>query len=530
MVSIPALPSATPVGSGEVPYQPASGATARVRLDTLPAALNLPLKGLTRYYVDYTNGNDSNDGLSAGTAKKNLSAAVGSSRDIIVAPGFIQLAGTVTFNNITNCVVRGAGIGTQFVVNGNYDAIAITGFSYQCDFRDFSIVSFVARSSGAGINATATSTSLPHYRLNFNNILVQNTYSGMVVDTVQQSRWNNVRVECTSVGFMPGNGWTITRGVSLRFSHCTATSINSSHMGGYAKLLDSDCDTVTITGGEYARSALDCLALRNTLTTAAGHTGPRLVRITDTYTEASSAGNGLGIYSARDLRVTNLCTDQNALHGILAAGGTSISLISPWSALNQQHGIAVTGSGGDDPLVQVDIVSPDCLVNSQATNVTYDGISVTASGTPVTIIGGRSGDHLYTVTNHQRYGLDIGASTDYVSVMGLNLSGNTTDPIRDQSTGLNNDVRVAYSGWRLPYTFRPELLGGYTAAGASNDAYFFRATGSGKISKIAMQVNVQSGNISVGVCRGLPGGNAPTTRIATSGASPVLPPGIKRCH
>jgi hypothetical protein len=78
-------------------------------------------------------------------------------------------------------------------------------------------------------------------------------------------------------------------------------------------------------------------------------------------------------------------------------------------------------------------------------------------------------------------------------------------------------AKTLTGGWRLPYTFHPNTLGGYSAMFAANDAYYFRVVGSGPISKIAFIVQTQSGNISVAVLRGLPGDNAPSTRLATSG-------------
>ncbi len=70
-----------------------------------------------------------------------------------------------------------------------------------------------------------------------------------------------------------------------------------------------------------------------------------------------------------------------------------------------------------------------------------------------------------------------------------------------------NDPRAAASGT------------GNAALGAVNDAWWFRAEGKASaITKIAIQVGVQSGNISVGTATSAAGRANPTTRTQTSGA------------
>lgn len=63
--------------------------------------------------------------------------------------------------------------------------------------------------------------------------------------------------------------------------------------------------------------------------------------------------------------------------------------------------------------------------------------------------------------------------------------------------------------------------------GAANGAIYLRSRGSALISKIALHVSTQSGNICVGVYRGLGSGRSrvPDARIATSGAVSCPAPG-----
>jgi hypothetical protein len=528
---------ATPTADFVIPGQrPGGNPTRGVRIDTLqglavdaveagPVVLtdkttttNVALRGLTTYYVDYANGNDAWDGLSRGTPKKNLSTVIGSMRRIVLAPGFHQLSGTISIPSLQGLRIEGAAdYGSQLVVNGNYDAISISGLCDRITLRDLLIVSFVARASGAGVRMAASGS--PHAYMVMDHVKVQNTHDGIVIDNVQRSHFTRIDIEQTSSGFMAGNGLLMSRTVSTRFDNIVSVAIpGAGTIGGYACLIEYDCDTVSINGLEAARSAQASLAFSNSL--GVGHTGPRLVRINGAWIEASSS-NGVAIYSARDLHINGLCSDLNGLDGILVDGGTCIRITSPWVALNNRHGINVTGAGTQEALVQCTITDPDCTNNSQSTDNAYDGISITAAGTPVTVIGGRSGDHdpYGTVTNKQRYGLDIGASTNYVSIVGTELSLNKTDPIRNQSTGLNNSLRIKEAdSWGVPCTWEPALYSGVSAMSAANDALWFRVRGAGKVSKIAFMIGASSGNISVAVYRGPPGRNAPTTRIATSGA------------
>jgi hypothetical protein len=78
-------------------------------------------------------------------------------------------------------------------------------------------------------------------------------------------------------------------------------------------------------------------------------------------------------------------------------------------------------------------------------------------------------------------------------------------------------AKAPVGGWRLPHTYDPAMLVGYAGMAVANDAMYYRVRGSGVISKIAMIINVSSGNVSVAVLRGTPGLTTPGARIATSG-------------
>jgi hypothetical protein len=535
IASLTTLP--TPAADFVIPGQrPGGDPTRGVRIDTLQglavdaveagpvvladktATTNVALRGITTFYVDYANGNDAWDGLSRGTPKKNLSTVIGSFRRIILAPGFHQLSGTISIATLQGLCIEGAAeYGSILVVNGNYDAIAVSGLCDRITLKHMLIVSFVARASGAGLRIAAAGS--PHSMMELDHIKVQNTHDGVILDNVQRSHIGRIDIEQSAAGMMAGNGLLMTRVVSTQFGEIVSVAIpGAGTIGGYACLIDYDCDTVGIDRLEVGRSTLDNLAFGNSL--GVGHTGPRLVRIGKVWAEASSA-NGVAVYSCRDLEIGGLSSNLQGLDGLMLAGGHSIRIVAPLTALNNRYGINVAGGSSQEALKEVTIIAPDATNNSQASHNSYAGISVTASGTPVTIIGGRSGDHdpWGTVANKQNYGIDIGAGANYATIIGTDLTGNATAPIRNQSTGLNNHIQLReLDNWQVPHTWEPALYSGLSAMSAANDALYFRVHGAGPVSKIAFMVGNPSGNISVAVYRGLPGRNAPTTRIATSGA------------
>ena len=349
-------------------------------------------------HVDPESGRDTNTGSTWDSPKRTLYAALGTKRLVHAAPGDYQLDHPLGTADLRACTLIGAGPqNTQLVVTGDFDAINLPGSAVSCMFKAFSIVSFTARTAGAGINLTASDPDRPHYRLRFEDILVQNVGGdGVVADSLHQSRFRDVWCEA-SKSWWQGNGWTIHRSISVRLNDCTATSIEGAHMGGNACYLGADCDTIGIRGGEFARSTLDCIALRN----EDGHTGPRLVRISDTYTEASTSGNGIGIYAGRDIGISLPCTDQNT-DGILVAGGESIRILGPWSALNRHNGIYVDPEQGDDPLDPDSpmLVADDTTNNSQERDATYSGVATNpAQPHGAQVIGGVHHDHIGAYQN-----------------------------------------------------------------------------------------------------------------------------------
>lgn len=173
-----------------------------------------------------------------------------------------------------------------------------------------------------------------------------------------------------------------------------------------------------------------------------------------------------------NFKVTNLWAASN---GVLtnAAGvhfeGPSIdgvSLVSPISHNNKGHGIFLAGG------VNIDITSPQCFSNSQASSATYHGISVAAGVSKWSVVGGVSGAGGEFTGNIQGYGILInsGASTDY-RIIGTNVTGNVTGGISDGGTGTTKYI-IATPGARTANSGNGVITSGTSSAVVTHNLNF----------------------------------------------------------
>jgi hypothetical protein len=399
------------------------------------------IKSYTKLYVDYTNGNDANDGRSEGKAKKFLSSAIAAATPktcIVLADGFHQVLSEIVMASPDHIIIDAPGHGACLVVNGNFNAIKVTGAAVGCQFRNFKIVSFVQRTAGAGLNLIGTNgganatPGTPHSDIMIDNVFIQNTYEGIVLDNVHQTTVKDVKVYCTQLNWMT-NGIRLLASVSIDVDHPMAVGFVPGYMSGSALILDSDCDTIGVRNAELGGVSGDIFKLSNSLGTS-GHTGPRLVRVKGIWTEASPTGNGVAVYSGRDVEISGLCTDQ-CYNGVWVAGGSSIYFARMWNCLNMRHGVHVSSTGGHDTLDGVHFAPSDVFGNSQETANTYDGYHVDASITSVVEIeGGRSEDHLYATATKQRYGIWIGSGCTRTRARNVDCTNNQTGPALNNST------------------------------------------------------------------------------------------------
>lgn len=92
--------------------------------------------------------------------------------------------------------------------------------------------------------------------------------------------------------------------------------------------------------------------------------------------------------------------------------------------INRQEGILVVGAS------KISIMNPNLCGNGAFANNTYDGIYFFNSS-EWSINGGMSGDTVTDISNTQRYGVNIGGTSNKYQVIGMNLIGNQTGGLND---------------------------------------------------------------------------------------------------
>jgi hypothetical protein len=338
-----------------------------------------------------------------------------------------QLNTGIAINTRTDLTFWGNGTNaTSFVVNGNFNAFAFTGVCSRIKLKDLWIGSFVANSSGYGISVTGTSgVHSDHFY--FDNVVIQNTYNGAVFTYTDSVDINNFQVLQSISGAMQ-----FPMVIQESISYTIRNLLIEAYAGNFAQnglILNSDTDSIMITESQVLGSATDNILLQNTY--LGGITGPRLVRMVNVYSE-SSLGNGFSIMAGRDVRLLECHAAVNTLSGFSITGGTSVKIGGSLALQNGQHGF-YENTG--------EVEFSDCTSsnNSQTTDNTYHGI-VLASGSGTRVVGCRSGNFILSLANGQAYGMDLGATTDYLTISGNDLRSNKTAPLGAFSTGLNNQI------------------------------------------------------------------------------------------
>ena len=160
-------------------------------------------------------------------------------------------------------------------------------------------------------------------------------------------------------------------------------------------------------------------------------------------------------------KFVNLYCDSSA-KGAIWDKMVEIDLIAPWFSCGRVAGASAPGA----TYKTVDSIringgqSFNCglhgsLIEATARNVTHtnysfesnsatagdgvgDGLSIESGAVGCSVIGGKASNGLYP--GKQRYGIDIGAACVDHSVIGVNLKGNLTGSMRDQSTTTSKTI------------------------------------------------------------------------------------------
>lgn len=341
------------------------------------------------YYLDATNGLDTNDGLAQDRAWKNLSkitAATFSAGDNILLKkgetfaGFMQLANETGANG--NPIIVGAyGTGTDPIINasGQTRAIDIRNSASYITFQNLDIR-----------NATADSIFLftgTFTGLRFTDIKITSSTTGFNVNTASTTNtfFQNITVASTTTGFSfagPStndqlNNITLTGGLNaITFTNTATTTgliINgvtaSSTTGStitFRKLDNANLSNITIanSGGDaiFAQTAVTSSTFSNISITSSTNRGLRLDTLVSGVTISTSSMTG------------------NGTEGISIAGTGLVTLQTVTSSNNiAGSGLSYVGSSGSNLLIS----NSSFISNGNASNL-VNGVSISGSGTATT--------------------------------------------------------------------------------------------------------------------------------------------------
>lgn len=398
-------------------------------------------------YVDPA-GNDSNDGLSWGTAKATIAAAI---------TGFGAVRGKVRLSSGTHSIGTAVSVPNYITVEGSGRGTLLrcTGNNYAFNFNpanhvkvsNLTIDAASVQSSGGGFDFTNAANNIwisdiwlgNNLHTSFN--LRPAAQGGIVI--IDRVRWLGV-TGCT-YGFHVGDGANLISDIYV--SNAIGTAASSADMDTWVRVNNS----------------VDTLDMSKSLF----YQGSKGYVCTNT-----------GAGDVTNCKNTSVIFDNMDLQGVLA---TTCRIMS-WSNCSVQGcgtsslpGIKVGASakafswvGGHVHQCRGDGVSFDNgssgtmfdaarVLNNNTSNQTLGaGYSVTAGASNWSILGGVSGNELAGITANQKYGILVGAgASDNVIVQGVRLPGNVTAPYdnvgitgqnivwRDNIPGLINTIAAA---------------------------------------------------------------------------------------
>lgn len=369
--------------------------------------------------------------LTGADVSSAIVAAIAAGGGTVYIPANVQLSGTITINAATDIVLAGAGPNaSKLLVNGNYDALAFTGVCSRCTIKDLWIGSFANRSAGFGLTIQGTPGTHSDTFV-ISNVTIQNTSSGVYMRYVDRSFWSHVQVIQSTAGAMLGNGLTMIDSISHDF-YSVDVSAYSGTIGGSGIVIDSNCDTITFVDSGVSFCAVAGWVCSNTL--GGGNTGPRLTRLLNCYSE-SNGTNGFIMTDGRDVHFQGCHAAVNTASGFGVSGGTFPRFVDCLALQNGAHGYAVTG--GILPTFT------DCNASNNGTAVanTYAGLSVQSGATTcVRVTGGAYGDVVFPASPSQEWGIVLGTTTDYCTVIGADLRSNIGAPLAVFTSGAHNRI------------------------------------------------------------------------------------------
>ncbi len=358
-----------------------------------------------------------------------IAAVPGQGGIVYFPPGVYLLNSSIVVNARTNLTFVGAGVSaTRLQMNAN--GVTVLSFAGVCShitIRDLWLGAAFAFASGGCISIIGT-PGVHSDTFIIENVRLQNTPTPWFSQYLDSSQIRNVRVMQTVAGAVKSVAMLMNSCVSNTFTEMVMLS-TAGQFAGEGVRVDYDCDTIIFINSQVLHAGIGWRCAQT-----AGHTGPRLCRFTNCYTE-SCTGTGWLIQAARDVRLSACHAAVNGGNGFEVTGGDSITISDSLSLSNGRHGIVVAGGTG------VMLTGNTCSNNSQEAGTTYSGISIENKVTGVRIVNNRCGDFIFTLPRKQKHGIAIGAvGTDFLVIMGNDLQGNATTALDDSSAGTNKMI------------------------------------------------------------------------------------------
>lgn len=331
----------------------------------------------------------------------------------------------------SNITLKGLGPNaTSIIVGEGCVGFSFTGAFNRCGVSDMWIGSFSALTAATGIKSLGTSAGTPGNGLNLQNLLIQNLPTPLSLKWTHRIYAENIQIYHSITGGITGNWVVVDECVSSYFKRVIGISTTSVAAGLTFFTLQNDCDTVFLTAvegvGPFGTNGL-------TISNPTGATGPRLIRVLNSYFELA-AGNGVLVSGGRDVHLQGVHSAVNTGHGFYQTGGTSITYLDCISLQNGTHGMYITGGS------YTMVIGQKCSDNSATTANATDGIRVENNVTHVSFVSVISEDYIFS-SAHQRYGISISdTGTDYISIDAASVFGGVSGAIGNFSPGLNNSI------------------------------------------------------------------------------------------
>lgn len=293
----------------------------------------------------------------------------------------------------------------------------------------FEAESTVTPTAGNGIKFIADGVAASAYCV-IDGVRMENIYNGILLDGVSNSDIRNSTIR-ESIG---------TYSIKLAATNKRMDQI---------RLADIVIDT-EVSGGSTTSNGVDISSNVHTVWVNRvsslkckygfylhGATDPEFIRFNGAEAEGNYS-HGFLIDNADHIWLNNVYATTNNGNGI-AFGATfnNVAILQgPDVRANDLNGILISGSGG------IYITNPKMGQNSNGSAGTYHGIAIAANINNVSVIGGKIGGNVdLTGTGDQGYGILVNSGTsDYINIIGVDLSGNTTGGLSYGGTGTNKNV------------------------------------------------------------------------------------------